>query len=82
MEALDKYNSWKLVSLPNGKKHVRCKWIYYVKYKVDGSIEKYKARLVAKGLTQIYGVDSSKTFARVAKIVFVRVILSLTANHN
>ena len=38
-----------LVSLPAGKQAIGCKWIYKIKHKADGSVERYKARLVAKG---------------------------------
>lgn len=51
IEALQKNNTWDLVLLPKGKKTVRCRWVFSIKYKVDGSIERYKARLVAKGYT-------------------------------
>jgi hypothetical protein len=36
---------------------VGCRWVFSIKHKVDGTIEKYKARLVAKGFTQTYGID-------------------------
>ena len=51
MKALEKNKTWELVKLPIGKKPVGCKWVYTVRYRVDGSIERYKARLVAKGYT-------------------------------
>lgn len=71
MEALDKNNTWELVSLPNRKKSIGCRLVYIVKYKTNGSIEMYKARSVAKGFTQIYGIDYSETFASVAKMNIV-----------
>ncbi|KAF5478674.1 hypothetical protein F2P56_005215 [Juglans regia] len=57
LEALKKNNTWKLVPLPEGKKIVGCKWVFSIKYKADGLIDRYKARLVAKGFTQMYGID-------------------------
>ena len=40
-----------VMNLPRGKKLVGCKWVFTVKYKADGTVERYKARLVAKGFT-------------------------------
>jgi hypothetical protein len=82
MEVIGMNSTWELVPLLNGEKLVGCKWLYTVKYKVDGSIERYKAKLVAKGFSQTYGTDYSKTFAPIAKMNIVRVILSLVASYN
>ena len=55
---------------------------FYYKVKVDGTFDRYKVRLVAKDYTQTYGVDYHVTFAQIAKMNTIRVLLSLVANYN
>lgn len=80
MNALLKNYLWEVVELPREKEIVGCKWLFAIKSKVDGSVERYKGRLVAKDFTQTYDLDYQETFASVAKINSIRILLSLAVH--
>ena len=82
---VEEYNSimvndvCEVVSRPQDRSVVGSRWIYKIKYVVDGSIEKYKAKFVAKGYAQKEGIDYKETFASVARHTSIRTVISLVA---
>lgn len=74
---LEENETWTIKDLSAGKRVIDCKWIYKVKYKPTGEVERYKVHLVAKGFTQQEGVDFHDTFAPVAKLVTFRTLLAI-----
>ncbi|GJV29009.1 ribonuclease H-like domain-containing protein [Tanacetum coccineum] len=81
MEALNR-NGTCLLQTFVGRKPIRSNWMFKVKYKSSGNIERFKARLVAKGFNQKEGIDYEETFSLVVKIVIVRCLHSIAVHNN
>jgi len=71
--ALHKNNTWHLVPQQQGINLIDCKWVFKVKRKSDGSVDRYKARLVEKGFKQRYGIDYEDTFSPVVKNCYYKI---------
>lgn len=78
--ALMRNKTWHLVPPEQGKNVIDCKWVYKVKRKADGSLDRYKARLIAKGFKQSYGIDYEDTFSPVVKAATIRTVLSIAVS--
>jgi histone deacetylase 1/2 len=78
--ALMKNNTWHLVPPIKGRNIIDSKWVFKIKRKADGTLDKYKARLVAKGYKQRYGIDYEDTFSPVIKMPTIRAILSIVVS--
>ena len=81
LDSILKNKTWELVDLPSRAKPIGYKWIFKIKYFLDGSIEKYKARLVAKGFSQKQNIDYFDKFAPVTRISSIHILIALASIH-
>lgn len=80
IQAIEYNKTSELVPLPIGKVPIGCKWVFKIKYKANGDVERYKARLVAKGYNQQEGLDYHETFSLMVKIVNINTVISIAAS--
>ena len=82
LAALDRTGTWEIVPLPANVVPITCKWVFKIKTKSDGSIQRYKARLIARGFPQTRGRDYDETFAPVAHMTTVRTMIAVAASRS
>ena len=69
-------------SSSSGIKPIGCRWVYKLKHKPNGTVDRFKAQLVAKGFTQTEGLDYFETFSPIVKLTIVRILLALATTND
>ncbi|GJV81029.1 ribonuclease H-like domain-containing protein [Tanacetum coccineum] len=82
MNALYRNDTWEFCDLPKDRKYISRKWVFIIKYKSNGEIERYKPRYVVKGYNQKESIDFDETFSPVVKIVTVRCLINIDVQNN
>jgi hypothetical protein len=73
---------WELVERPKNHNVIGTKWVYWNKEHEDCIVVKNKSRLVAQGYTQVEGLDFDETFAPVARLEAIRILLAYACSRN
>jgi len=82
INSLKASKTWTLVDEAPDMHVISCKWVFNVKRRQNGKIDKYKARLVARGFEQRHGIDYDQIYAPVARIETIRLMLALSVEEN
>jgi len=72
---------WELVPRPK-QNVIGTKWVFRNKQDEHGIVTRNNARLIAQGFTQIEGLDFGKTYAPVARLESIRILLACAAHHD
>jgi hypothetical protein len=81
LNKLTRNEVWSLVECPK-QNVIGIKWVFWNKQDENGMVTKNKARLVAKGYTQVEGLDFGETYAPVARLEAIRILLAFVTHHN
>ena len=73
---------WILEERPQDKNIIGTKWVFRNKQDEHGVVVRNKARLVAQGFAQVEGLDFGETFAPVARLEAIRILLAFASHHN
>jgi hypothetical protein len=82
LDQIEKNDTWELVPRPNDKNVINTKWVYKNKLNEDEHVTRNKARLVCKGYAQVERIDFEETFALVAKIESIGLLLAYACSKN
>ena len=77
LQQFERNDVWTLVPRPEGINVIGTKWIFKNKSDEFGNVVRNKARLVAQGYTQVEGIDFDETFAPVARLESIRLLLAV-----
>ncbi|WVZ76222.1 hypothetical protein U9M48_024211 [Paspalum notatum var. saurae] len=80
LENFERNHVWDLVEPPPNCRPIGTKWVFKNKQGENGMVVKNKARLVAHGFCQKEGIDYEETFARVARLEAIRILLAFAAS--
>jgi len=82
IKSLNDCNTWILVDKTHDMHVISCKWVFNIKRRQNGEIDRYKARLVARGFEQRSGIDYKEIYAPVARIETIRLMFALSIEEN
>ncbi|CAL9011462.1 unnamed protein product, partial [Prunus brigantina] len=77
-----RHDVWDLVERPRGVNVIGTKWIFKNKSNDEGKVVRNKARLVAQGYSQVEGIDFEETYAPVARLESIRLLLAVSCYMN
>ncbi|WVZ96464.1 hypothetical protein U9M48_042102 [Paspalum notatum var. saurae] len=80
LENFERNRVWVLVEPPPHCNSIGTKWVFKNKQEEDGVVVRNKARLVAQGFYQKEGIDYEETFALVARLEAIRILLAFAAS--
>jgi hypothetical protein len=72
---------WSLVERPK-QNVIGTKWVFRNKQDENVVVTRNNARLVAQGFTQVEGLDFGETYAPVARLAFIRILIAYATNHD
>ena len=78
-ESIWKNDVLDIVPKLEGKSIVTPKWIFKIKYAIDGNVEKYKVRFAARAFSQREGVDYGETFTPDVRFTSICIVIALAS---
>ncbi|XP_074576648.1 uncharacterized protein LOC141833162 [Curcuma longa] len=79
LNQFERSDVWELVPRPSDNTIVTTKWVFRNKLDDQGKVTRNKARLVARGFNQVEGLDYDETYAPVARLESIRILLGYAA---